>query len=140
MLEELLITVVRSQVGNLKRRTTGAVLEGVALGLVGLGVVFIAIGLYALLSRHMAEWQAALILAGVALVIAAAVFLVGRSMLQHNERRQREQIHAVLERLGLLSRPSRADRPENEGGRDPGPALVAAALAAGVILGRSMKR
>jgi hypothetical protein len=140
MLEELLGALVRSQVGNLKRRTGGVILEGAALGMIGLATVFLSIAFYVFLSQHMQAWLAALILAVVASLVAMVLALIGRSLVRRKELHQHAQMLSGLEKLGLLSSDSAKGKSDGNEERETGPGLVAAALTAGVILGRSMRR
>lgn len=140
MIEDLLRTLVRSQIGGLKRRVSGAILEAAALGMIGLATVFLSIGFYLFLGQMMEAWQAALILSAVASSLAVLLALIGRSLMRRRKRRQKEQLFSGLEGLGLLSSRRPFDQPGDDEKREPGQALVVAALAAGVILGRSMKQ
>ncbi|MEE4118407.1 MAG: phage holin family protein, partial [Paracoccaceae bacterium] len=137
MLEDLLGVLVRSQVGDLRRRTTGALLEGAALGLLGLATVLLFIGAYLGLSTVIEAWLAALLLALVALVAALALMLAGRSLMRRRDRHAHDEILGTLQGLGLLSSKRPPDRPDDRPDGAPGPGLVAAALAAGLVLGRA---
>ncbi|MEE4117521.1 MAG: phage holin family protein [Paracoccaceae bacterium] len=140
MLEELLGALVRAQVGNLKRRTTGAALEGAALAMGGLAVVFLFVGAYVGLSTVIEAWLAALLLALVALVAALVLMLAGRSLMRRRDRHAHDEVLGTLQGLGLLSSDRPRARPDGRGGAEAGPGLVAAALAAGVVLGRALRR
>lgn len=140
MLDELLGALVRSQVGDLKRRTGGVILEGAALGMLGLATVFLSIAFYVFLSERMEAWLAALILAAVAGLVAVVLALIGRSLLQRRQRLERAEVLAGLRGFGLLSSNTGRGAGDGKDGQEPGPALVAAALAAGVILGRSLRK
>ncbi|MEE4120349.1 MAG: phage holin family protein [Paracoccaceae bacterium] len=140
MLEEILGALVRSQVGDLKRRTTGAVLEGVALGLASLATVFLFVGAHLWLSARIEPWLSALLLAAVALLAALVAMLAGRSLLRRKRRREHEEVIGTLTRLGLL--PARRPPSAQNGRADgkPRPGLVLTALAAGILLGRTIGR
>ena len=59
MLEDLFKTSVHSQLGDVRRRTRGALLEVVAFGHVGLAIVLLFLGMFLWLSVRMEPWQAA---------------------------------------------------------------------------------
>jgi len=140
MLEDLISAFVRSQFGDVKRRTTGAILELAALGMVGLATVFLSIGLYLFLITRLEAWMAALAVAFVALLLSVVLMLVGRMLLQRSARRQRNDIASGLEALSALTRPDRSGAQGKSRDDEPGAAIVGAALAAGVLLGRSFRR
>ena len=139
MLEDILGALVRSQVGDLRRRTTGAILESAGLGMIGLSVVFLFIGLYAGLSRLLEPWLAALFVSALALVVAVVLMLFGRQLLRRKSERDRQEAFVGLNALGLLSGTARKDRGSSDEELEAGPSLVVAALTAGLVLGRSMK-
>lgn len=140
MLEDLINAFLRSQFGDVKRRTTGAILEVAALGMVGLATVFLSIGLCLWLSTRMDVWEAALIVAVAALVCAVALMLIGRAMLHRKARRQHDDIASALGALSSLTRSDATQARRKTDDEEPGVAIVGAALAAGVLLGRSVKR
>lgn len=136
MLEDLVGALVRSQVGDFRRRTAGALLEVAAVAMLGLAVTLVFVGLFIWLSGRMEAWLAAFVLGLLALAVALALMLLGRSLRRRNEERRQREALSGLEALELVLRPGK----DGEDRKDPGPALVGAALAAGVLLGRSMKR
>jgi hypothetical protein len=140
MLEDLISAFVRSQFGDVKRRTTGAVLEAGALGMIGLATVFLSIGLFLWLSSRVEMWLAALIVATVALGLAVILMLVGRSLLHRKARQRRNDMMSGLEALSALTGSRSGVGRDKDPAEDPGAAIVGAALAAGVLLGRSIKR
>ena len=140
MLETLVKTFLRAQLGDVRRKTKGALLEIAAFGMVGLSVVFLFSGLFLWLSTRMEPWLAAIVLAGLALLAAMILILAGHSLLKRQETEPYEQAMSALKASGLLSQDGPAHSKENDGKQVPGPAMVASALAAGVILGRSINR
>lgn len=140
MLETLLHTFVNAHVGTVRRKAKGAVLEVAAFGMIGLSVGLLFVGLFLWLSIRMEPWLAAIVLSCLALLVAIILILVGRSLLKPKEIDPHEQAASALKALGLFS----ADGPKTEektgSTQDPGPAMVASALAAGLILGRSVRR
>jgi len=152
MIEQIVSAVVRSQVGNLKKRTAGAVLEGVGLGLIGLAVVFLFLGLYLLLAQEMARWLAALLVAAFAAAAAAVVMTVGAQLLSREKKRQGGGLEELVKQVAALAakRSAPREQPAVKAGSAPGAGegkgtdspflLVASALAAGIVLGRSTKR
>jgi hypothetical protein len=140
MLQELLGAVLRAQIGNLKRRTTGAALEAAGLGLVGLATVFLAIAGYIWLSKQVEAWLAALLVALVALVLALLLMLIGASLMRRKSRRDEAEVMGTLQSLGLLSATRPRETTQRDGDDRPATSLVLAALAAGLVLGRSLKK
>jgi hypothetical protein len=136
MIEDLVGTLVRSQVGALKKRTGGALLELAALGMVGLAVAFLFVGMFFWLSSRMEPWLAAMVLSLLAFAVALVLLLAGRAVIRRAEEQRRQEALSGLETLELLLRPGK----DGEDGQKAGPALVGAALAAGLVLGRAMKR
>lgn len=134
MVEDLIGLILRSQAPTLRRKATGAVLEGAALGMAGLAAGFLLLGLFLWLASHMAPWLAAMIVALAATVAAVVLMLIGRAFMRRRDRAARAPL-AEFERIaGAMA--SGEHRPK-EG---DGPAMVAAALAAGIAFGRSMGR
>jgi hypothetical protein len=140
MLEDLISAFVRSQFGDVKRRTTGAVLEVGALGLVGLATVFLSIGLFLWLSARMETWLAAMAVGVLALLVALVVMLVGRSLLRRQAHRESHEMLSGLDALSVLARRPQSDRKADEGTGEPEAAIVGVALVVGVLLGRFFKR
>ena len=136
MLEDIIGAVVRAQFGDVRKRTTGAVLEVASLGMIGLATVLVFVAAHLWLSSLVEAWLSALILAGVALVVAVILMLVGQSLLHRRTRRHDTELQSLLDGLGVLSRPGS----KSEAGTEPGPAIIGAALAAGLLLGRSVRR
>lgn len=137
MLEELIGAAVRAQSRNLKRKATGAVVEAAALGLVGFALLFALIAIYLWLSTKVEAWVAALIVATVILVLAIILFLVGRMMMTRNSHNTREQIDEALGEFRPLAQALTGDAGLS---RKSSAGIVAAALAAGIVLGRSLHR
>ncbi|WP_135505821.1 phage holin family protein [Roseovarius aestuariivivens] len=140
MLEKLIGTLIQSQFGNVRRRAAGVVVEGAALGMLGLAIALLFLGSFFWLAIRVEAWIAAFILAGVALLIALILMLVGRFMMKRQRSGTRDQAAADLDVLSLLSQARGGGDDAKHGTEEPGPALVGAALAAGVLLGRSFKR
>ena len=140
MLEDLISAFVRSQFGNVKRRTTGAILEVAALGMLGLAAVFLSVGLFLWLAARLEAWQAALIVAAAALFIALVLMPVGRSLLQRKDRQRHDDLLSGLEVLSVLTGRNPNDPDGKKASDEPGVAIVGAALATGVLLGRTLKR
>jgi hypothetical protein len=142
MLEDLISAFVRSQFGDVKRRTKGALLEAVALGMAGLATLFLSVGLYLLLATWLEEWLSALIVSAIAFSISGVLALVGRSLLVRKDRQQYKEMMSGLEALSILTRKDEGsgDSSDKHHTGEPRAAVVGAALAAGVLLGRSIKR
>ncbi len=140
MLEDLVHTFVSAQFGDVRRKTKGALLEVAAFGMIGLSTVLLFVGMFLWLSVRMDPWLAATALAGLALLAALVLMLVGRSLLQRKEHDPHQQAVSALKALGLLSSSGLTGSEKAIDEREKGPALVASALAAGLILGRSTNR
>jgi hypothetical protein len=140
MIEDLIGALVRSRFGDVKRRTTGAILELAALGMTGLATGFLFIALYLWLSVRLDAWLAALITGGSALLTALVLMFIGRTLMRRKERRQRDQAVSGLEALGLLAKPQSDGTAAKTAEQEPGAAMVGAALAAGILLGRTFRR
>lgn len=136
MLEDIIGAVVRAQFGDVRKRTIGAVLEVASLGMIGLATVLIFVAAHIWLSSRLEAWLSALILAGAALGIALILLLVGRSLMHRRARRRETEVQSLLDGLGALSQPGS----KAASGTEPGPAIIGAALAAGLMLGRSVRR
>jgi hypothetical protein len=85
-------------------------------------------------------WQAALIVAVVVLLLAAVLMLTGRSLWRRRARQRRNDMASGLEALSALMPRGRTDPLGKTAAEEPGMAIVGAALAAGLLLGRSVKR
>jgi hypothetical protein len=136
MLEDIIGAVVRAQLGDVRKRTTGAVLEVASLGMIGLATVLAFVAAHLWLSSRVEAWLSAVILASVAFVIAMILMLAGRSLLHRRTRRHDTEVQSLLDGLGALSQRGSKAAP----GSEPGPAIIGAALAAGLLLGRSVRR
>lgn len=139
MLDELMRSVLASPALGFKRRTRGAVIEGVGLALGGMAVVFSFVALHLLFSMAMPNWLAALLVALLAALCGGVTVLIGRAIIRKQdlevEKRHKEGL------LGLLAAAVPDSSPENRKAENEAPAtLIFTALAAGLILGRSMKR
>ena len=119
MLEDILGTLLRSQIGDLKKRTRWAVLEGAALGMVGLATVFLFIALQIWLSSRIEAWLSALIVAGAALLVALILMLVGRSFLQRSARRREQDFQSLLGVSGCCQNPNQCTRMQPTTRRSP---------------------
>lgn len=140
MLEDLISAFVRSQFGDVKRRTTGAILEAGALGMLGLATVFLSVGAFLWLAARLEAWEAALIVAVAAVFLAVILMLVGRSLLRRKDRQRHSAMLSGLEALSVLTGHDPKGPTDKKAADEPGLAIIGAALAAGVLLGRSVKR
>jgi len=140
MLEDLISAFLRSQFGNVKRRTTGAFLEAAALGMLGLATVFLSIAVFLWLAARLQAWQAALIVGATALFLAVLLMLVGRSLLRRKDRERHKDMNSALDALSVLMGQGPKDPNGKEGAEETGITTVGAALTAGILLGRSVKR
>ena len=139
-MEDLLNTFLRVQFGDVRRKTKGALLEVAAFGMIGLSTVLLFVGMFLWLSEQMEPWLAAMVLAGLSLLAALFLMLAGRSLLKRKEPDPHQQVVSALKALGLFSQSDLTGSGKASERQKPGPAIVASALAAGLILGRSTKR
>jgi F0F1-type ATP synthase membrane subunit c/vacuolar-type H+-ATPase subunit K len=107
--------------------------------MVGLAAVFLFVGLHIWMSARIEPWLSALIVAGAALIVALILMLVGQSFIHRSARQRERDVQSLLGGLGVMSRPG-ADRDKAAAGSETGPAIIGAALAVGVLLGRSFRR
>ncbi len=140
MFETLVHTFVRAQVGNVRRKAKGALLEIAAFGMVGLSVLLLFFGMFLWLSVRMEPWLSAVLLSALALFVGIFLMLLGRSLLKRKENDPQEQAMSALKALGLFSSNGPTDLKNAEAKQEPGPVMIASALAAGLILGRSINR
>lgn len=140
MFEALVHSFIQAQVGNVRRKAKGAILEAAAFGMVGLSVVLLFIGMFLWLSVRIQPWMAATLLAALAFLAGIILMLVGRSLLRRKETDPHEQAMSALKSMGLFSPDGQTDFGKAEAKQEPGPVMVASALAAGLILGRSINR
>jgi len=140
MLEDILSTVLRTQFRDVGRRTRGALLEVAAMGMTGLATVFIFAGIFIWLSGRIEAWQAAFVMGGVALLTAGGLMMAGRSLMRRREPDPHEQIMSTIQSLGLMSSTGTTAKGHSGDEQEPGPAMVGAALAAGLMMGRSIGR
>ena len=140
MLEDLIRGFLSLQFDNVRHRGKGVALKIAALCMVGVACVFLFIGLFIWLADRIEAWRAAILLAGLALIVAAVLTALSYWLLNRKEPDPTEQALQALETLGLLKQTgsSRAGSAKSED--DTGLAMVAAALATGLILGRSTRR
>lgn len=139
MLEDLLKVGLATSALDLKRRMRGAVVGGVALGIGGIAFLFACLGAYMLLATVLPDWAAALIVALAAALVALVTFMIARSMLQGggSDPRSRE-----AEGVGGLLSSATPHDPDKaaQADREAPASLVFTALAAGLVLGRSLRR
>jgi membrane protein implicated in regulation of membrane protease activity len=129
MLSQILSLAIASGTAELRRLRMRAILLllSVAALLVALGLMLVALSLW--LTLHMAPWQAALLAALAAVLVAAVLVIAGRSVGRRQPRADTTvQIQALLD--DILK--------EGEGMTPM--ARVTAAVAAGVVIGRMLSR
>jgi len=129
MLRQLLASLVRSQVADLRRRATGGVVILVAAAALGIALTLALVALCLWLATLMAAWQAVAIVAGSVFVVALILFLVGRSTLRRRSA-QAVELERLAQALGIDAKAKAAG--ETSFG------LIAAAMLAGFILGRRL--
>jgi len=140
MLESLISGFLSAQFGDVRRRTKGAMLEAAALGMIGFSAVWFFFGSFLWLSIRIEAWQAGILLSGIALAVAAILMVLGRSLVRKKEPNPHDQVLSTMKALGILSQSKRIDGNNADRDQEAGPPMIAAALAAGIMLGRSVKR
>ena len=130
MIAQIVSMAVGSGAAELRRMRARVVAGAVALaaGLIALG--FAVTGLFLWLTLHMEGWQAALLAALAALVVAGLALLVGQSSGRRPAPREADiaaQIQGIMSQVTKES----GDRPMT---------AVATALAAGIVVGRMLSR
>ena len=129
MLRQLIGILVRNEVAGIKRRSKGGILllAGVMLG--GLASLFGLLAFYLWLATKMQDWQAALIIAGLILLLAVILVLVGRQMIRRQVREQAE-LEQLLDRL--------SEEAKAQSGKVGLPGLMIGAALAGLLIGRRL--
>ncbi|MEO9574235.1 MAG: phage holin family protein [Roseobacter sp.] len=140
MIKNLVHIFLQAQAGSVRRKAKGAILEAAALGMIGLSVTLFFLGSFLWLSVQMEPWMAAVFLGILALLAGIILMLVGRSVFRRKEADPHEQAMSVVKGLGLLSEDGQTSLGKAETEQESGPIMVASALAAGLILGRSINR
>lgn len=140
MVENLIHAFLRAQAGSVRRKAKGAMLEVVAFGMIGLSVLLLFFGMFLWLSARMEPWLSAALLAALALFLGIFLMLLGRSLLKRKETDPHEQAMSAIKAIGLFPNDGPTDSRKADDKTEPGLAMVASALAAGLILGRSINR
>ena len=140
MIKNLVHIFLQAQASNVRRKAKGAILEAAALGMMGLSVTLFFLGTFLWLSVRMEPWMAAVLLGILALLAGIILMLVGRSVFRGKEADPHEQAMSVVKGLGLLSEDGQTSSGKAGTEQESGPVMVASALAAGLILGRSINR
>lgn len=135
MLKQLISALVKSELGELKRRSAGAGLLVVAVLLLGLAAVFTVLGLYLWLSTMMLAWQAALVIVGLLSIAGLVSWLAGRSMVRR-QRKRRDELDAFIQ--ALLGR-QQGQQDQNDHAGAPF-TIAATAVIAGLIIGRRLSK
>ena len=134
MLVKLLRGMVAAEVAGARRAASGLMLILVAAGLLLIALIFALMAAVWALMTVMAPWQAALVVAGAALLLAVLIYMLGRARIRSWRRRASSAPRAAdvlrsdLGNLGQL--PAGVD----------GRMLVAAAVVAGIVLGRKLSK
>ena len=140
MLEDLLKTFLHSQLGDMRRRTRGALLEIFAFGMSGIAIALLFLAMFLWLSARIEPWLAATLLSCIALLAALVLLVAGRSLIRRKDPDPHLQAISALQSLGLMSENGPKGSKQDASQQEPEIAMVASALAAGLILGRSAKR
>lgn len=130
MIAQIVSMAVGSGAAELRRIRARAVAGVIALAALLVAFAFAVVGLFLWLTLHMEGWQAALLAALAALVVAGLAMLVGQSSGRRPAPRDAD-IAAQIQ--GIMAQVTR----ESE---DKPVAAVAKALAAGIVVGRMLSR
>ena len=130
MLAQVVSMAVGSGAAELRRVRTRLVAGVIALAAVLIAFGFAIIGLFLWLTQHMEGWQAALLAALAALVVAGIAMLAGQSS---SRRPARQDADIAAQIQGIMAQVTK----ESE---DKPMAAVATALAAGIVVGRMLSR
>ena len=134
MLFKLLQGVVAAEVAGAQRAASGMMVLLLAAGLLLIALIFALMATVWALMTVMAPWQAALVMAGAALIGAVVLYLLGRARIRSWRRRApsapraAEALRSDFGSLGQL--PAGVD----------GRMLVMAAAVAGLVLGRKLSK
>jgi hypothetical protein len=130
MLARILSLAAGSGAAELRRLRARVVAGAVALSALLVAFGFGVVGLFLWLTLHMEGWQAALLAALVALVVAGIALLAGRSSARKPAPREVDiaaQVEAIMAQI-------------TKDGEEKPMTTVATALAAGIVLGRILSR
>jgi hypothetical protein len=130
MIAQIVSMAVGSGAAELRRIRARAVAGVIALAALLIAFAFAVAGLFLWLTLHMEGWQAALLAALAALIVAGLAMLVGQSSGRRPAPREAD-IAAQIQ--GIMSQVTK----ESEG---KPVAAVATALAAGIVVGRMLSR
>jgi hypothetical protein len=134
MLVKLLRGIVAAEVAGAQRVASGFMLLLLAAGLLLMALIFALMAAVWALMTVMAPWQAALVVAGAALLLAVVIYLWGRARIRSWRRRSPPAPRATD---ALRSDPgSLGQLPAGVDGR----MLVMAAVVAGIVLGRKLSK
>ena len=131
MLRQLFSLVLKREVADLKRRSSGSVLLVAGMPLVTLASLVALAGLYLWLSTRMTAWEAALVVAGLLLFAGLVLILAGRSMIQR-QRARNDEVEALTQ--ALLGKSGAATGSSTPVGTVAGAAVI------GLNIGRSLHR
>ncbi len=132
MLAQLVKSALQGEVDSMKDRAAAAFISAFGALILILALGFAKLALFLGLSQLMPAWQAALVVAGGLLLIAIIVFLVARSI---RNRRQTQRARLAADFQALV---------KDAGGTTPKGDMtlgtIAAALVAGLVIGRSINK
>lgn len=131
MFRQIVGTLLKNELAELKRRSAGGLLLLLSVVLVALATAFGMLALFLWLSTHMLAWQAALAVFGVILIAALLLGLIGRSMIRRHKRRRDDLDALVQAALGSHAKSDKTDAPLG---------VIATAAVAGLIIGRGLSK
>ncbi|MDU8944301.1 phage holin family protein [Rhodophyticola sp. MJ-SS7] len=140
MLSNIIGAVLQAKAAEIKRKATGAVVQMAAFGLFGVSLIFGIVSGFLWLAGKMDPWLAALAIAIVVLIAAIVLMLIGRMIMQQKSKRDREQTARALGESNAIVQALTGTNMDGKGTNNPSLELIAAALATGIILGRSLGR
>jgi hypothetical protein len=131
MISQIVSMAMDSGAAQLRQVRARLISGAIALAAVLIAFGFAIVGFFLWLTEHMEDWQAALLAALAALIVAGIALLVGQSTARRPPPRPEPDIAAQIQ--GIMAQVTK----DSEG---KPMAAVATALAAGIVMGRILSR
>jgi hypothetical protein len=134
MLLRLVTSLVSTEIANLKRRASGFGALIFACAFLFLASAFIFFALYLWLAVRMLPWQAALMVAGIIILLSFVIWLTGRAMMRGRRYRNAQYEDDVSALMAQFS----AAEIKPDGKQTLG--LIAVSALVGLIIGRRLSK
>lgn len=134
MIERIVAGLIRDEVEGIRRRASGLMLAIAAFILFLTAAIFLLVAIYFWLSLSMPPWQAALAMSGWVLALALILLLAGRAMMRGRRNRSETVRAGIKAFMGQLS------GEDGKHGKERTLGLIAAAVVAGLVIGRRLAK